>query len=91
MQTVINTKRGLFRQVVTPNEHRNNIPIPKEWYGKRIGVILYPMPVEPDKQQTYETAQKSFRVNRRRLETMRVSGNPAMTSENLIRADRDAR
>ena len=78
-------KHGLFRQVITPDEQRNNILIPKEWYGKKVEVILVPIPAET------QSPAKPFRVNRRRLESMRVSGNPVMLSENLIRADRDAR
>ena len=88
MQTLTvenSVKHGLFRQVITPDERRNSIPIPKEWYGMEVEVILFPVPAKTP------PAAKPFFVPRRRVGSARASSNPAMLSENLIRADRDAR
>jgi len=84
---------GLFRQVMTPDEQRNSILIPKEWYGMRVEVILFP--VAPDTETDFSPSPLPnaipFKVNRRRLKSMRVSSVPELLSDNLIRADRDAR
>jgi len=81
-------KHGFIRQVIMPGEHRDNIPIPREWFGKRVEIILYTAPTEAEKPPPNTTP---FKVNRRRLESMRAPGSPGLLSENLIRADRDAR
>ena len=78
----------MFWQEITPDERRNSILIPKEWYGKRVDVVFFPASsnAEPSPQ-----GGKPFKVNRRHLESMRVSVATELLSENLIRADRDAR
>jgi len=78
----------LIRQVIMPDESQNNIPIPREWFGKRVEVILYTSPADWEKPPANATP---FKVNRRRLESKRAPCPTGLLSENLIRADRDAR
>jgi hypothetical protein len=33
----------MYRQVFTPNERDNAVVIPREWYGKEVEVIAFPM------------------------------------------------
>ena len=84
---------GLFRQVVTPDEQCNSVHIPKEWYGRQVEIILFPL--SPDTETDFSPLPLPnavpFKVNRRRLKSMRVSSSPELLSDNLIRADRDAR
>ena len=89
MKTLEKPTPALFREVVTLNERCDNIAIPKEWFGMRVEVIAFPVPV--DAEGVTPSPKVPFRVNRRRLETMRVSSTPELLSENVIRADRDAR
>ena len=84
-------ERGVFRQVVTPDERCNSVRIPKEWYGRRVEVILFPVPSNVEADVSPLPGATPFKVNRRRLKAMRVSATPELLSENLIRADRDAR
>ena len=79
---------GLFKQVITPDEHRASVHIPREWFGRRVEVLIFPVPME---METAPIPAKPFKVNRRRLESMRVSSSPEFLSDNLVRADRDAR
>ena len=88
MQTLTignNSKRGVFRRIITPDERSNSILIPEEWYGTKMEVTFTPVPPETP------PAPKPFVAPRHRVGTVRASGDPAMLSENLIRADRDAR
>ena len=81
-------------QYLTPSEKNNTITIPKKWYGKHIGVIFYqatPEPESGEKPTVDPKNKKPFVIDRRFLKTMRMCTNPAMMSDNLIRADRDAR
>jgi len=81
-------KHGFIRRVIMPGERRNSIPIPKEWSGKRVEVILYTVVADVEKPSSNS---KPFKVNRQRLESMRASGSTGLLSENLVRSDRDAR
>jgi hypothetical protein len=33
----------MYRQVFTPNERNNAVVIPREWYGEKIEVIVFPI------------------------------------------------
>jgi hypothetical protein len=33
----------MYRQIFIPNEQNSNIPIPREWYGRKIEVIAFPV------------------------------------------------
>ena len=89
MKTAVKSAPALFRKVITPNEHCDNIAIPKEWFGMSVEVIVFPVPSNAE--GIVPSPKVPFRVNRRRLESMRVSSTPGLLSENVIRADRDAR
>ena len=91
MQTTFGNERagaGLFKQVITPGEHCDSVHIPRQWFGRRVEVLIFPLPADTE---TAPPAAKPFRVNRRRLESMRAPSSPEFLSDNLIRADRDAR
>ena len=91
MKTILienDAKHGFIRQVIMPGERRNNIPIPRAWFGKRVEVILYTAPEDAEKPLPNAMP---FKVNRQYLESVRAPGSPGLLSENLIRADRDAR
>ena len=33
----------MYRQIFTPNEQNNYIPIPREWYGQQVEAIVFPV------------------------------------------------
>jgi len=37
-------KKAFFRQVIIPDDHHINIPVPREWFGKRVEVVISPAP-----------------------------------------------
>ena len=89
MQTIIPSTPALFRKVITPNEQCDNVAIPKEWFGMKVEVILFPIPA--DAKDAPPPHGMPFRANRRRLESAHAPSAPGLLSENLIRAERDAR
>ena len=97
MQTTVvknNVEHGLFNQVITPSERHNRIFFPKELYGKRVQVVFFPATTEKGMENDQPKPlrnTKPFIPPRHRVGTMRVSNNLVLLSENLIRADRDAR
>jgi len=38
------TNSAFFRQIVIPDEHRDSIPFPREWFGQRVQVLMFPEP-----------------------------------------------
>jgi hypothetical protein len=34
---------AMYRQVLTPDEQNNTIVIPREWYGRKIEVVAFPV------------------------------------------------
>ena len=49
---------AMYRTVFTPTERDNTIPIniPREWYGRNIEVIVFPLDTQQKKQSTMEIA-----------------------------------
>ena len=88
MKTLEKPTLALFRKVVTLNERCDNIAIPREWFGMRVEVIAFPVPV--DAEGASPSPKVPFRVNREWLASMRVKPN-AITSDELVRSDRDSR
>ena len=88
MRTAVKSTPALFREVVTLNERCDNFTIPKEWFGMRVEVIAFPVPM--DAEGVAPSPRKPFRVNREWLASMRVKPN-ATTADELIRSDRDSR
>ena len=54
----------MYRTVFTPTETDNMIPfsIPREWYGRNIELIVFPL--DMSQMQSRETATKNFKFNR---------------------------
>ena len=81
-------KNGFIKQVIMPDERRNSIQIPKEWFGKRVEVILYTTIAGVEKPPSNATP---FMIKHPRIKSKRAAGSPELLSENLVRADRDGR
>ena len=88
MNTAVQSSPVLFRKVITPDEQCGNIAIPKEWFGMKVEVIVFPVP--SNRKDAVLPQSGPFRVNREWLASMRVKPE-AMTSDELIRSERDSR
>ena len=53
----------MYRTVFTPTETDNIIPIsiPREWYGRNIEVIVFPIEIQPQHTKLQDTANKDVR------------------------------
>ena len=57
----------MYRQIFIPNEQNSFIPIPQEWYGRKIEVIAFPITEDATEQSISSKRKKLDKILDRHL------------------------
>ncbi len=49
-----------YRQIITPDESHNTIPIPRQWFGRTVEVLVFPVVPGPDTPAAASPPSKPF-------------------------------
>ena len=50
----------MYRQIFIPNERNSHIAIPREWYGKEVEVIAFPVSEDTAEEQPLSAKRKEL-------------------------------